>query len=132
MTDTSTDLGVLAGGHASTSAQSPDVDERIEPHRDDVIRCVLCRAVVTRAGLAVSQAGAHQHTFRNPAGYSWTLRCFSNADGCGAAGGLTTESTWFAGYEWCFAVCLGCGRHLGWWYVGSGHSFVGLISTRIS
>jgi hypothetical protein len=32
--DTSSDLTVLAGGHSSTSAHSPDVDERIEPRRN--------------------------------------------------------------------------------------------------
>ena len=99
---------------------------------DDRIRCAACRSVVTEGGLAAHRGGAHQHTFRNPAGYSWTVRCFRDAAGCGSEGTLTGEATWFAGYEWCYAVCKACSRHLGWWFVGTGPPFVALISSRIT
>ena len=103
-----------------------------ERRRDDRIRCARCRAVVTTAALAVERGGSHEHTFRNPAGYSWTLRCFSDAGGCTSAGSFTPEASWFAGYQWCYATCASCGRHLGWWFVGSAPSFVGLIVARIT
>jgi hypothetical protein len=108
-----------------------EVDDLVEPEGDDRIRCAQCREVVTRGALAVERGGAHEHTFRNPAGYSWTLRCFRDASGCTTAGTLTAEASWFAGYEWCYALCATCGRHLGWWFVGSGPSFVALIVRRI-
>lgn len=100
--------------------------------RDDRVRCGQCRATLTFRELAVERGGAHEHTFRNPAGYSWTLRCFRDAAGCTSVGELTGEATWFAGYEWCLAQCASCGRQLGWWFVGDGPPFVGLIKTRIA
>ena len=112
------------------SVTEPEVTERVQ--RDDRVRCGQCRAVVTSGDLAVTPGGAHGHTFRNPAGYSWTIRCFRDAAGCTSVGALTSEATWFAGYEWCFAHCATCGRHLGWWFVGAGPSFVGLIALRIT
>jgi len=112
--------------------RDPDADERPAHERDDRIRCARCRAVVTRGGLAVERSGGHEHTFRNPAGYSWTIRCFRDATGCTTAGSFTPEASWFAGYEWCYAACATCGRHLGWWFIGSGPSFVALIVRRIA
>ncbi|HEX2041202.1 MAG TPA: cereblon family protein [Acidimicrobiales bacterium] len=109
-----------------------EADELVEPEHDDRIRCTQCRAVVTRGTLAVERDGAHEHTFRNPAGYSWTIRCFRDAGGCTSAGALTAEASWFAGYQWRYAVCATCGRHLGWWFVGSGPSFVALIARRVT
>jgi hypothetical protein len=116
---------------ATVAVTEPEADELVESERDDRVRCGQCRSVVTRGALAVQRGGAHQHTFRNPAGYSWTIRCFRDASGCTTAGAFTPEATWFAGYEWCYAPCATCGRHLGWWFVGSGPSFVALIVPRI-
>ena len=87
---------------------------------------------MTRGALAVERNGGHEHTFRNPAGYSWTIRCFRDAPGCSTAGTLTPEATWFPGYQWCYAPCAACAQHLGWWFVGCGASFVALIVPRIS
>jgi hypothetical protein len=110
----------------------------IATRSDDTIRCAACDNEVTMAALAISPAGRHQHTFRNPAGYSWTVVCFRDAPGCRAEGGFTAEATWFPGYAWCFGRCGRCGRHLGWWYVADGssdpdgtRSFIGLIATRL-
>ncbi|MGH9225612.1 MAG: cereblon family protein [Acidimicrobiales bacterium] len=108
----------------------PHRDESVEVERDDRVRCAPCRAVVTRGALAVERGGAHEHTFRNPAGYSWTVRCFGDASGCGSAGEFTPEATWFAGYQWCYARCKACSNHIGWWFVGSGPSFIALIASR--
>ena len=81
---------------------------------------------------SMQRGGAHEHTFRNPAGYSWTIGCFRDAAGCASEGNFTAEATWFAGYEWCFASCATCGRHLGWWFTGIGPSFAGLIVSRLA
>jgi len=114
------------------TAPAHDVDLTAAPQPDDRVRCVWCREVVTRGAQAVQRNGAHEHTFRNPAGYSWTVRCFRDAAGCTSAGTPTAEATWFAGYEWCYAHCSACARHLGWWFLGPGASFVGLIASRIA
>lgn len=119
---------------ASPGSTAPvgDLEADEVPETDDRIRCAQCRAVVTRGALGVARDGAHEHTFRNPAGYSWTIRCFRDASGCTTAGAFTAEASWFAGYEWCYALCAACGRHLGWWFVGSAPSFVALIVPRIT
>ena len=98
---------------------------------DDVVHCAACDGEVTLRSLAVQRDGRHEHTFRNPAGYSWTVVCFHDAPGCRSMGDLTTAASWFPAYAWCFAHCIHCGRHIGWWYVGGGPSFVGLIATRL-
>ncbi len=113
----------------SLPASSTDETTRTEP--DDQIRCARCRADITTDTLAVRR-GAHEHTFRNPAGYSWTIGCFRDAAGCASEGEFTAQATWFAGYEWCFASCATCDRHLGWWFTGVGPSFAGLIVSRLA
>ena len=114
----------------SLPASSTDETTRTAP--DDQIQCARCRADITTGTLAVRRGGAHEHTFRNPAGYSWTIGCFRDAAGCASEGDFTAEATWFAGYEWCFASCATCGRHLGWWFTGIGPSFAGLIVSRLA
>jgi hypothetical protein len=119
-------------GTRLVTVEAEQTDEAPESEHDDRVRCGQCQAVVTSGALAVERGGAHEHTFRNPAGYSWTIRCFRDASGCTSAGTFTSEATWFPGHEWCYAPCATCGRHLGWWFVGSGPSFVALIVPRIT
>ncbi|MFN8607321.1 MAG: cereblon family protein [Vulcanimicrobiota bacterium] len=95
-----------------------------------MILCKQCYQVVTHPEAAIQVAGKHEHTFRNPAGYSFHVLCFSQAPGALESGEPTSEACWFAGYAWSFAVCLQCHHHLGWWYRGQG-SFAGLIATRL-
>ncbi len=122
-------MGMSAPG-ITDPVRDPEADGL--PEGDDGIRCAQCQTVVTRGALAVARGGAHEHTFRNPAGYSWTIRCFRDASGCTTAGAFTPEASWFAGYQWCYALCAACGRHLGWWFIGSASSFVALIVPRIT
>lgn len=104
---------------------------RAHTEPDDTVRCRACGHDVTRRRLAIEVSGAHDHTFRNPAGYSFHVVCFSDAPGCRADGIPTSEHTWFAGFEWNYAVCGNCTGHLGWWFIGGDRSFVGLIVTRV-
>lgn len=91
------------------------------------IRCKACNKEITDPSYAVEP---HEHTFRNPAGYSFHLLCYSSADGAVEVGEPTQEATWFAGYAWTFAICSNCHNHLGWFYRGE-RCFVGLIATRL-
>ena len=115
---------------------APDIKLDEEPDSatevDDRVCCGSCHAEITLRSLAARRAGSHEHTFRNPAGYSWTIVCFRDAPGCASAGDLTTEASWFPGYAWCYANCSSCWRHIGWWFVGGEPSFVGLIVTRLA
>ena len=102
-----------------------DTDEETEAQKG--VRCRNCGHTVTSPALAVEP---HEHTFRNPAGYSFHVLCYSDAEGALNSGEPTTEASWFAGYAWTYAMCLQCKNHLGWWYSGK-DSFVGLIATRL-
>ncbi|MBS2036362.1 hypothetical protein JST97_15335 [bacterium] len=104
--------------------------ESTEPREQSVILCRECNQVVTRPEAAIQVAGKHEHTFRNPAGYSFHVLCFSEASGALETGQSTTEACWFAGCAWSFAICLHCHQHLGWWYQGATR-FIGLIATRV-
>lgn len=113
-----------------------DIDEAVatapatSTKKDDKIRCRACSRMITRGRWAIQRGGAFEHRFRNPVGWSFQVGCFAKAPGAVQDGELTSKHTWFAGYAWCFAVCAGCGAHLGWWYIGS-DTFAGLIVTRL-
>lgn len=113
------------------SSPIADVQTEVQVETDNRIRCKVCRHPVTTADQAIRVQGGHEHTFRNPAAYSYHVRCFSDAPGCISEGAPTPMATWFAGFDWCFALCRECHEHLGWWYVGAQQSFVGLIATRL-
>jgi hypothetical protein len=91
------------------------------------VRCRTCDHEITKPEFAVQP---HEHTFRNPAGYSFHVLCYSDAPGAANIGDPTSEATWFPGHQWTFAVCGQCQNHLGWWYSGKTH-FAGLIATRL-
>lgn len=77
-------------------------------------------------------SGSHAHTFANPMGSVFRIGCFQAADGCGDAGTLSSEFTWFAGFAWRVAFCRTCLTHLGWHFLSSaGNGFYGLILERL-
>ena len=52
----------------------------------------------------------------NPTGRVFHVHCYKRADGAAAAGAPTDEYSWFPGYAWSYALCGGCGAHLGWFF----------------
>lgn len=98
---------------------------------DDGILCARCRHRVTAGRHAIEAGGAHAHTFRNPAGWSYRVGCYADARGAAPTGPAISEHSWFPGYAWRLASCEGCGQHLGWWFVGP-DAFAGLILTRLA
>ena len=104
-----------------------------EEKTDDALYCASCGHLVTRGRWKILMGGA-ERVFTNPAGHTFILVCFSDAPGVSAEGDPTGDHTWFAGYLWCFALCRGCGRHLGWHYQsdGGGNKFFGLVKDRLS
>ena len=107
-------------------------ETRTQPQRDPSICCLACGHPVTRPKAAIEQGGCHEHTFRNPAGYSFHVLCFSEAPGCLSEGHPSSEASWFAGFTWTFGLCQGCRTHLGWWYRRAEVTFAGLIATRLA
>jgi hypothetical protein len=92
-----------------------------------IVRCRNCEHEVTRPEWAIKP---HEHTFRNPQGYSFHVLCYSDAPGAADVGEPIDQDTWFPGYAWSFAICMQCQQHLGWWYGGKDR-FAGLIATRL-
>jgi len=90
------------------------------------IRCAMCGRAITTSAERTSVAGAQEHTRFNPGGHVFRFGCFRDAPGCRVAGGPTFEATWFSGYSWRYALCGGCGVHLGWRFEGP-DGFFGLV-----
>lgn len=120
----------MANAHDLTVV--PEAVESPRPDPEQPVCCGTCRHQVTTRRQAIEQSGAHEHTFRNPAGYSFHVLCYAEAAGCSLEGVPTTQASWFPGYAWCFATCSACGGHLGWHFSGAGKDpFFGLIATRL-
>lgn len=98
------------------------------------IRCARCGHAVCAAEQRIDRAGAHEHRFENPAGFSYRIGCFRHAPGCRCVGDATLEWTWFPGHAWSVALCRRCGAHLGWGYGpgATGGAFFGLILDRLA
>ena len=95
------------------------------------ILCKNCKNEITTVEHSAVVNGQHSHIFKNPAGISFHIGCFSRAWGCIVYGIPMDEFTWFAGFSWCVALCSQCFTHLGWYYQSGGDSFFGLILANL-
>jgi len=109
------------------SGISIELEEDTSIETKKTVRCKNCQFEITSPSFAIEP---HEHTFRNPAGYSFHVLCYSQAPGAANVGDQTTDASWFPDYAWTFAVCVQCQNHLGWWYYGKDR-FAGLIATRL-
>lgn len=119
-------------GESAAGARRPMVDARASEGMGGgpLLVCRACDHAVTRRGAALEVAGAHEHTFANPAGIVFRIGCFAEA-ACTVVGTPTLEHTWFAGHRWAIAHCAGCGEHLGWRFASATSGFFGLILDRL-
>jgi len=93
--------------------------------------CRFCGLKITSPSTKASPNGRHRHTFANPHGYVFDVRCFASAPGAAPVGVFSAEFTWFAGYRWKVALCRRCQVHLGWVFQGSAGGFYALIGNRL-
>ncbi|MGM0574388.1 MAG: cereblon family protein [Myxococcota bacterium] len=100
-----------------------------EPRRTVV--CASCEHRLTEGAARIEVDGEHAHSFVNPHGLVFDVRCFARADGVQGMGALEHYWSWFPGYGWRVACCAGCGRHVGWLFERGGDAFAGLIDDRI-
>lgn len=116
------------------------IEQQLHRNEDDTtyqqgkgfLCCVSCGKRITHDDQRLPIRGRHEHRFRNPHGLSFNIGCFASAPGCGQIGTATSDWTWFPGYAWEIALCLGCGAHLGWRYTSrDGDLFYGLILDRL-
>lgn len=121
-----------SGGAAPDAAADTLAGEDDETAREKRLLCRKCGHAITSRGRAIVADGSHIHLFTNPAGLAFRIGCFSDAPGCLVAGEPTTEFTWFPGHAWSFALCAGCGAHLGWYYDSGSGGFFGLILANLA
>ncbi|SDL10713.1 hypothetical protein SAMN05660337_2105 [Maridesulfovibrio ferrireducens] len=98
---------------------------------EQFIICKECEHKLTKPTFAIQVNDSHEHSFFNPHGYVFQLRCFSNASGCLTEGPPSSEFTWFSGYSWQITFCGKCFSHLGWKFTSDSNSFFGLIKDKI-
>lgn len=100
-----------------------------EVSEDRLIVCAACAEPITHAREAISVEGKHAHTFVNPNGIQFHVRCFGVAQVL-PVGEPSSFFSWFSGCAWQVALCRACKRHVGWRFEGA-QSFCGLITERI-
>lgn len=95
--------------------------------------CKQCHQQITQPGFQLNIQGRHEHTFANPSGIVFDIKCFSNAQGFSFIGPPSEEFTWFSGHTWRIIICSSCLTHIGWYFVNSsGKGFFGFIADRIA
>ena len=92
--------------------------------------CAWCHHRVASEKDRFQYDGRSEFAFVNPDGIGFNIITFGRAPGCRQVGQPTLDHTWFPQHAWSYAVCGGCGLHLGWHYTGP-HHFVGLIRDRL-
>ena len=94
---------------------------------DESLRCAICGHRITDRAYRTEMSGAHEHTFVNPAGFTFRIGCFVAAPGCKYAGATSEAFSWFPGWRWQIALCGRCHGHVGWIFRLGGDQFHGLI-----
>jgi hypothetical protein len=102
-------------------------EETGEGEPGNPLLCRACGNEITEAERGIRRHGRFEHTFTNPAGFTFRLGCFSAAWNCILHGAPTHTHTWFPGFRWRFCSCGSCGLHLGWQYDSGAEGFFGLI-----
>ncbi len=94
--------------------------------------CWQCGHYITSIEQSVEVSGGHHHTFFNPAGVVYEIRCFKRAAGCLLYGPSSSEFTWFSGFTWRLSLCAVCTTHLGWFFKSAEMGFYGLITKNLT
>jgi len=108
-----------------------ETDRQTTTPDDDALRCAVCDHRITDRAYRREMAGAHEHTFVNPAGFQFHIGCFVAAPGCKHVGATNEAFSWFPGWRWQVAICGNCHGHLGWIFRLGGEQFHGLITSAL-
>lgn len=113
--------------------QLDDSEQTLEQARTQPDVPLCCRACGQVLATGDGRRIKSEHTFRNPAGYSFHVVVPVEARGLRLDGPAVERDSWFPGFAWRIALCGGCGIHLGWEFEGRDEpDFAGLIATRLS
>jgi hypothetical protein len=113
------------------SEEIPNQDPDGLAEENKKLLCNFCKNHITDIGEAISINGAQSHTFKNPAGFIYTVSCYRTAPGCSIQGEPTNEFSWFSGYVWQVATCRSCKEQLGWLFSNE-QQFYALITDRLT
>jgi hypothetical protein len=113
--------------HEAEAHRQREASTREEPW----LRCTACGHAIVQEKARIDVDGKHVHTFVNPGGHEYTIRCFAEAPGCAGAGEESTFWTWFPGFAWRMSVCARCLAHVGWSFRSTTAGFWGLIVGRV-
>jgi hypothetical protein len=102
----------------------------VEPGEHPLV-CAACGLPITDEKQRIEMAGAHEHTFVNPAGFAHHIGCFAAASGCLNLGPIESAFSWFPGWSWQVTACGRCRAHLGWIYRNADERFYGLITAAL-
>ncbi len=94
--------------------------------------CTICKNKITKIKDKIEVNSKHSHSFLNPHGIYYNVRCFKNAVGCIPYEKPTEQFTWFPGFTWQIVVCSKCKIHNGWIYDSGKSVFYGLIDNRLT
>lgn len=104
------------------------VDRQV--NESPLLCCAACNTPITNVSHCVEVNGAHEHVFTNPAGYTFHIVCYIQAENIILSSSPTMQDTWFSDYAWQFASCMNCNEQLGW-YFSNNDSFYGFIQNRL-
>jgi hypothetical protein len=124
-------LRVEADGRRAASTRPRRVSERTGDDGDRPLLCSICGHRITDGAYRIEHAGAHEHTFVNPAGFVHVLGCFALAPGVVHIGDPDPTFSWFPGWTWQLAACAACRVHIGWIYRCAGEQLHGLVLDRL-
>jgi filamentous hemagglutinin family protein len=109
-----------------------DAQNEKKTFKEAFILCRACKHKITTHQEIISVNGSQQHTFANPNGIIFDIKCYKTAPGCLITGPFTQEFSWFKGYLWRISICASCLTHLGWLFFSSNNDhFYGLIQDRL-
>ncbi len=102
--------------------------EKKKSKKERKLLCKHCEHIISSPEYRINFQGAFDHTFLNPSGQMFQIGCFRKANGCAVLGEVSSEWTWFQGFQWQVALCGQCLKHLGWFYQSeTDFPFFGLI-----
>ncbi|XP_052752757.1 protein cereblon isoform X2 [Galleria mellonella] len=83
--------------------------------RKSVLCCSSCMGEIARREhiFAMSSEGVHSN-YTNLGGYMHDIVTVSTAINTELNGAPSAEYSWFPGYTWTIALCVGCMAHVGW------------------
>ena len=105
--------------------------EAFQEEEKEWLLCSICKNRIAKISDMIEVNSKHKHTFMNPHGLFFNIRCFKEAIGCVALTSPTEEFTWFPGYSWQVTVCNKCQTHNGWKFNSGNNSFFGLIENKL-